>query len=122
MKTIALPAVVAVSLVASFAAAQETEKVEPSAAEAKKFSGTWRMTSMTRDGQELPNIEFDKVELIFADNQYTYVSQTAQRDQGTFKLDVSKKPHLIMTTKADDADKGKAITRAYQWKDDDTLT
>jgi uncharacterized protein (TIGR03067 family) len=122
MKTIVVNALIAFSVVVPIAVAQETEKVDASAAEAKKFAGTWRIVSMTRDGMEVPNTETDKVELIFADNQYTYVSQAATRDQGTFKLDVSKKPPVIVTTKADDADKGTSIKRAYQWKDDDTLT
>jgi uncharacterized protein (TIGR03067 family) len=122
MKTLILLGWAAVLLIVPLAFAQETEKVEPSAAEAKKFAGTWRVVSMTRDGMEIPHADFDKVELIFADDQYTYISQTAQRDQGTFKLDVNKKPHVIVTTKADDVDKGKAVKRTYEWKDNDTLT
>jgi uncharacterized protein (TIGR03067 family) len=121
------PSICALALVVIFtlapaAISQETEKLDIATAEAKKFAGTWRIANMTRDGKEVPNSETDKVELIFADNQYTYVSQNAERDEGTFKLDVSKKPHVMVTTKADDADKGTAVRRLYEWKDEDTLT
>jgi uncharacterized protein (TIGR03067 family) len=108
-------------LAATLAVAQETENVDPGAAEAKKLAGTWKLASLIRDGQEVPSTEIEGIELIVADNQYTYKGRADTRDQGTFKVDLSKKPPVIVTTKADDADKGTSVSRIYEWQDKDTI-
>ena len=98
-------------------------KASPSAeSDQGRFEGTWRQTSLTRNGKAAPEADFEGVKLVFHGDRYTYKSKSGQRDEGTFTINSTKKPAVMRTTRVDGADRGKTLVRIYKFSDNDTVS
>lgn len=89
--------------------------------EAQKFSGTWKLVSLEKDGVKVDAQKISDVRLIFDAKEYTYKGQDGKRDQGTFQLDLAHSPAIVVTRQVDGVKLGKAMSRIYTWVDQDTL-
>jgi uncharacterized protein (TIGR03067 family) len=90
-------------------------------AEIKKFTGTWKLTELERDGKMVPASELGDTKLVFQNNQYTYKALKGGRDQGSFKVDPARNPRVMETTLVDGPRRGQTSLRIYTWIDGDTL-
>ncbi len=94
---------------------------EGTSSEVERLQGTWKVVSLTRDGERTKPEDFDDMRLIFSETQYTFKNQQAQRRVGTFKVQPRRKPAILETTYAEEPAEGKTVTRIYQWLDKDTF-
>jgi uncharacterized protein (TIGR03067 family) len=83
--------------------------------EMKKFQGSWDTTAEV-NGKKLP----DPATVIIKDNTYTVKVKDKKLEEGTLKVDPSKKPKAIDSTAGDGADKGKTMLGIYEI-DGDTI-
>jgi uncharacterized protein (TIGR03067 family) len=63
-------------------------------ADLKKFAGTWAVESAKKEGKAPPEGELDKVRFVFTGDKLT-VKHGDKEEEGTFKIDSSKKPRQI---------------------------
>jgi uncharacterized protein (TIGR03067 family) len=94
-----------------------------SAAEAvsdtKKIEGDWKPISAEMNGQKLPDEVLATITVTFECGKYN-TTVGYQKEQGTIKLDGTKKPKTIELTCTDGPNKGKTMPAIYQL-DADTL-
>jgi uncharacterized protein (TIGR03067 family) len=108
MQPLALIAVV-------FLAGADAGKDDAAKKEIDKFQGTWVVVSAEREGQPLDDIKDDKV--TFSGDKMTI--KTKMRDQeGTFKLDPTKKPKAIDIKPSEGSEKGQTIQGIYSLEGD----
>src|SRR5690242_12093673 len=68
----------------------------------KKLQGTWELTSVAFGGKEIPGGTKDKkVSVIFAGDKLTF-KEGDKAEEGTYKIDATKKPKHIDLTKGKD--------------------
>ncbi len=106
----------------SVAAPPDEGDPEGTPREVEKLQGTWRLHSLTVNGEKADPASYDDVRLIFDDeDQYTFKDQKGVRKVGTYKVFPKRKPAVLETTYAEEPAEGKTVSRIYQWIDKDTL-
>ena len=82
--------------------------------ELAKLKGTWSLKSLEQGGMQFPGTG----SLVIADNKYTQKEDGETVEDGTIKVDPSKKPPTIDMVIASGKDKGKTQLGIYELKDD----
>jgi uncharacterized protein (TIGR03067 family) len=113
---VAALAVLCLSLVTA-AAAQEGDKA---AKDLKKLQGSWTVVAMEIKGQKFPEDQLKEadIKLVVRDGKYVQQMMGEIMEEGTFKLDPSKKPATIDWSIETGKDKGKKQYGIYEIKGD----
>jgi uncharacterized protein (TIGR03067 family) len=85
--------------------------------DSKLIEGTWLPISAELAGAKFPEESLKVMKLTLKDEKYTLQSGD-ETDQGTWKLDVSKKPKSMDIKGTEGPNKGKTILTIYQLSDD----
>jgi uncharacterized protein (TIGR03067 family) len=85
--------------------------------EGKKMQGTWKPVTAELAGNPFPNEVLKTMSLVVTDGKYT-VTVGQQTDEGTVKLDPSKKPREMDITGTKGPNQGKKIPAIYELTDD----
>src|SRR5206468_3669680 len=116
-----LTAVLALGLFAADDAAKDGAKKDGKK-DAKKdvdaLQGTWQGVSGEGDGQALPGEVVETYELTISGDKYTLKVKGQDDEQGTLKLDPSKKPAAIDITVTKGEQQGKSQKGVYQVEGD----
>jgi uncharacterized protein (TIGR03067 family) len=83
--------------------------------ELAKLKGTWTIETVERNGMKMNAISS---QVVIADDKYTQKASGDAIEDGTLKLDPSKKPPTIDLIIMSGADKGKKQVGVYELKDD----
>lgn len=86
--------------------------------ELKAMEGTWQVTSMENDGQKTPEEEAKQFKVILKGNEYTLKQLDNTVNQGTFKIDPSKKPKTIDIMPKEGDNTGATMKGIYELKGD----
>jgi uncharacterized protein (TIGR03067 family) len=108
MQRAVFPIVTAVALVVLLRAnAQEEKKGQAKGLDALK--GTWTATALVQDGKDVPEDQLKELnlQLIFAGDKYTERIGGKVNEEGTIKIDTTKKPATIDLNIRTGNDKGK---------------
>jgi uncharacterized protein (TIGR03067 family) len=113
---LAVLAVVSLGFVTA-ASGQEGDKASK---DLKKLQGSWTVVSMEIKGQKLPEDKLKEadIKLVVKDGKYAQQVQGEIMEEGTFKLDPSKKPAAIDLSIDSGNDKGKMQRGIYEIKGD----
>jgi uncharacterized protein (TIGR03067 family) len=103
-------------LAAGLLPASDTTKEDAAKKELEKLQGTWKITSLEVGGKPLPE---DAVSGTFTlkGDKYTFKTDD-QEEEGTFKIDPSKKPPAIDLLIGSGMDKGKTQLGVYKLEGD----
>jgi uncharacterized protein (TIGR03067 family) len=63
--------------------------------ELKKLAGTWRLVSSEKDGRNAPEDEVKQANLIIVGDKYTLQRASKTIEEGTVRIDPTKKPKTI---------------------------
>jgi uncharacterized protein (TIGR03067 family) len=63
----------------------------------KALQGTWKVASLEKDGQAVPAEKVKDMKFVFKDDTFT-LSDGQRTENGTFKLDPTKKPKAMDAT------------------------
>jgi uncharacterized protein (TIGR03067 family) len=85
--------------------------------DSKLIEGTWLPISAELAGAKLPEESLKVMKLTLKDEKYT-LKNGDETDQGTWKLDVSKKPKTMDIKGTEGPNKGTTILTIYQLSDD----
>ncbi len=98
--------------------AQETKKGTDKGGDALK--GAWTATKLERGGQDIPADQLKelKMQLIFDGEKYTERIGGKVNEEGTIKIDTSKKPHTIDLNIRTGNDAGKLQVGIFEVKGD----
>jgi uncharacterized protein (TIGR03067 family) len=107
---------VALFLVLSFACLSRGDDAKDGA---KSIDGTWLPSAAELGGKKFPDEVRKTIKLVIGDGKYT-VTVGKKPDQGTIKLDPSRKPKALDITGTEGPNKGKTILAIYE-RTDDTL-
>jgi uncharacterized protein (TIGR03067 family) len=87
--------------------------------ELKKLEGNWQVISMEIDGQKMPEEDAKQYTVLIKGDKYTLKMQDNPINQGTIKVDPTKKPKTIDITPTDGDNSGKTMLGIYE-QDGDT--
>jgi uncharacterized protein (TIGR03067 family) len=87
--------------------------------ELKKFEGTWQFTSIEIDGQKPPEDEVKKHKVIIEGEKYTLKIDDNVVNQGTIKVDPTKKPKTIDITTMEGGNPAQVMLGIYEEKGDE---
>lgn len=112
--------VLAVGLLLAADAKEDTKKdaKEDAKKELKKMEGTWQVTSSETDGQKMSEEDVKQIKVIIKGNQYTLKQLDNTINQGTFKLDPTKKPKTIDIMPKEGDNSGGTMKGIYEFKGD----
>jgi uncharacterized protein (TIGR03067 family) len=118
MKRAVLPIVTAVCLGLLGAAVAQEEKGKPKGLD--QLKGTWTAVSLERGGEKLPEdmLKELNMQLLFAGDKYTERIKGEVNEEGTIKIDTSKKPATIDLNIRTGDDKGKLQLGIFEVKGD----
>jgi uncharacterized protein (TIGR03067 family) len=85
--------------------------------DAKKMEGTWKPVSAELAGKVFPEEILKSMKLVLSDGKYT-VTVGQQTDEGTVKLDTTKKPRVLDIEGTKGPNKGKKIPAIYELTED----
>jgi uncharacterized protein (TIGR03067 family) len=111
MKLRALMLIVTAGLLVAAANAQDDAKKE-------KLVGTWDAVSVTVDGKARPEDEVKKSKMIFTGDKITILREGRKDDEGTYKIDSTKKPKHIDLTPTTGGEAGKTMQGIYELEGD----
>jgi uncharacterized protein (TIGR03067 family) len=83
-----------------------------------KLKGAWKATSGETGGQPLPNDFLDSVTFTIKGDKYTFKVADMEDEEGTLKLDSTKKPAQMDVSITKGNDKGKKQFAIYQIEGD----
>jgi uncharacterized protein (TIGR03067 family) len=89
------------------------------AAEFKKLNGTWKMEQAELNGSKWPDAMTQQFTLVLKDEKYQLLSKSPA-DEGTVKLDASKKPKTMEIKGEQGPNKGRTMLAIFE-VDKDTL-
>jgi uncharacterized protein (TIGR03067 family) len=86
----------------------------------KQLQGSWTVVKIEEKGKSVPEEAIKKVDmkLVVKGDKYSQVVQGTALEEGTLKLDPSKKPAAMDLTITSGKDKGKTQRGIYELKDD----
>jgi uncharacterized protein (TIGR03067 family) len=119
MQRAVFPIVTAVALVVLFGAnAQEEKKGKAKGLDALK--GTWTAISLEQDGKKQPEDRLKEInlQLIFNGEKYAERQEGNVTEEGTIKIDTTKKPATIDLSIRTGDDKGKLQLAIFEVKGD----
>jgi uncharacterized protein (TIGR03067 family) len=87
--------------------------------ELQKFQGTWKVASMEIGGKKVADDKAKGATLVVKGNQYAVKMGDKTLEQGTFKIDPTKKPKTIDVTPTEGKGKGKTFHGIYQINGDE---
>jgi uncharacterized protein (TIGR03067 family) len=87
--------------------------------ELEKLAGTWRLVSSEKDGKKAPEDELKEVKFIIAGDKYTVQRAGKTVEEGTVRIDPTKKPRTIDIYPV--KPEGKVQMGIYEWDGDDSL-
>jgi uncharacterized protein (TIGR03067 family) len=82
------------------------------------IQGAWVPLSIQIDGRQLDKDELGEIKMRIKGNRYTVTNGTQVADQGSFKLDATRKPRAIDTMPGQGPDKGKTMPGIYELSGD----
>ena len=91
---------------------------EATTPEIKKLAGTWTVTSVVRNRNELPEEMLKDLQMIFRDRSFTFQKGDRIIDKGTFQLDPDKTPRAIDLKTTDDGGNERTTFAIYELLDD----
>lgn len=80
----------------------------------EKFQGTWKLVSVTREGEQEPDDHIADLILIVVGNKRTVKRGDEVVSESTFKLDPTKKPKTIDLTPTTGDLKGQTLPGIYE--------
>jgi uncharacterized protein (TIGR03067 family) len=85
-----------------------------------ELEGTWKVTAMERDGKKAKLAEGKGKGAVFTIKGRRYALTIGDRvaEEGTFKVDASKRPRAVVFTVTAGEDKGKTFHGVYEVKGD----
>ncbi len=89
--------------------------VEPG--DATKIEGTYSIASMIMDGKDLSVEDVKQVSMTWKEGKYTVKYGNEVVEEGTYKVNVKKKPYTIDTTATRGENRGKTRLGLYEYKD-----
>jgi uncharacterized protein (TIGR03067 family) len=93
-------------------------KDDQSKKDLKQFEGTWKIVSVEQDGKKLADDSFKDIRMVVKGNQYAVKRGNRTAEQGTFKIDATKKPRTIDVTPTEGEGKGKTYHGIYEIQGD----
>jgi uncharacterized protein (TIGR03067 family) len=96
----------------SFAADEDAVKKEYA-----RFEGTWKITSLEAEGKKMPENVFKTSRLILKGKRFVHKEGEISLE-GTFKVDLSKKPKRIDVTFTSGPEAGKTLLGIYELEGD----
>ena len=112
MKKVFLAALVAASPVVAADTAEDAARKEYA-----RFEGAWRVVSVEIEGKKMPDKFFKEFRLVLKGPQYTF-HEGDMASQGTYSVDVSKKPKQIDIKISEGPDKDKTMLGIYELEGD----
>lgn len=103
--------VLAISLFGTALAQTPAERLKR---EEEKLAGAWRVTGVHVNGMILPSRQVPDLKLTFKDGQFTARLGKEKPQEGSYKLDPSKKPKTIDLERTLGPDKGKKQVGIYE--------
>jgi uncharacterized protein (TIGR03067 family) len=82
--------------------------------EAKKFEGTWKVTSLKAGGKDAPAEFTEKIQFVFKGDKLT-IKGGPKEEEAKFKVDGSKKPKTIDITPTSGKEKDKTSEGIYKF-------
>jgi uncharacterized protein (TIGR03067 family) len=82
--------------------------------EEEKLAGAWRVTAVHVNGMILPSKQVPDLQLTFKNGRFTARLGKDKPQEGTYKLDPSKKPRTIDLERTSGPDKGKKQVGIYE--------
>ncbi len=86
--------------------------------ELKHFQGHWQLLSLVRNGEKLPDEQTKGAQVTVQGNTYTVKVNGEVKEEGTFKLDPSRRPKWIDITPTKGEGKGQTYLGIYEVKGD----
>lgn len=86
--------------------------------ELDKLKGNWTVESIEMDGQKTTGEDSGRMSFTVTDNKYAQKVNGRTIEEGTIKIDTSKKPPTIDLNITSGMDKGKMQLGIYELKDD----
>lgn len=86
--------------------------------ESKSLQGTWRTTSFRHNGNTIPEENTKTWTLVIKDDRYV-LTIGDNTEEGTFKIDPTKKPKTVDVMPETGGSKGKKRLGIYEVKDDE---
>jgi uncharacterized protein (TIGR03067 family) len=86
--------------------------------EMEKFQGTWSLTAITRDGEEVPAEELAELRLVIKGDKRVVKAGDEVKSQSTYKLDPTKKPKAIDVTMSEGPLAGRTLPGIYEIEGD----
>lgn len=108
------PWLVCVLVLSAFVPAGRCEGPGGDTDDGKAIQGTWLSDSAVMAGKEFPEAVVKSLRLVLADGKYT----VNKVDEGTVKLDPTKKPKAMDIVCSKGPNKGKTILAIYEMKGD----
>jgi uncharacterized protein (TIGR03067 family) len=109
------PQTKALRTVAPLSSDQPKEKAKE---EKQKLQGTWKVLSITQDGQESDKSN-DDIQLIFSGDDFSAKVPSGEDHKGTFKVNPANKPKAIDIMLTDGPEKDKTAEGIYELKGDE---
>lgn len=88
------------------------------ATEMKNLSGKWKVEQAEANGSQVPDEVRQSLTLTMKDDKYEVPSPNGGKDEGTFRLDVSKKPKTMEIKGTKGPNQGKTILAIYELNKD----
>lgn len=85
--------------------------------DSKVVEGAWVPATAEIAGTKLPDVTIKTWQLDLSDGKYTF-KNGGERDQGTWKLDTTKKPKTMEIKGVEGPNKGKTILAIYETSED----
>lgn len=103
------------------ALAAPTVKEEPKNEDAKKIEGDWTFTAFEQAGNQFAGGALSAMKWNVKGDKYTYGDVDAGGEEGTIKLDATKKPGHVDLTITEGMDKGKSQPGIYKIEKDEIV-
>ncbi|MCH7725039.1 MAG: TIGR03067 domain-containing protein [Planctomycetes bacterium] len=98
-------------LAVSFLCGTANAEADAAKEDLASLQGGWQLISLRVDGKALPKEEVKKTKLTFKGNKASHPGRNGKIEEGTFKLDPSKRPKAIDMISG--GDKGKPLLGIY---------
>jgi uncharacterized protein (TIGR03067 family) len=82
--------------------------------EVQQLEGTWAVTSLTLNGQDVAKVADFNLKMILKGNQFTVKAGDKVLGQGTFEIDPNQKPKTMEQTATTGENKGKTSLGIYE--------
>lgn len=111
-----LLALLTLVLCVAFVAAQDDKK-DDAKKEMDKLQGTWKTDSIASMGMTVTSAQFGESTLVVKDDKYVF-TLSGEKEEGTLKIDPSKKPKTMDVVITGGQEKGKTQLGVYELEGD----